>query len=46
MQLKLSFSRKEISKELKFVTELYGEKIYRRVEQVLFEQMRKYQIYF
>ena len=28
MQLNLSFSRKEVSKELKFVTELYGEKIY------------------
>ena len=46
MQLTLSFSRKEVSKELKFVTELYGEKIYCRVEQVLFEQMRKYQVYF
>ena len=46
MQLNLSFSRKEVSKELKFVTELYGEKIYCRVEQVLFEQMRKYQVYF
>ena len=46
MQLNLSFSRKEVSKELKFVTELYGEKIYCRVVQVLFEQMRKYQVYF
>ena len=46
IQLNLSFSRKEVSKELKFVTELYGEKIYCRVEQVLFEQMRKYQVYF
>ena len=46
MQLNLSFSPKEVSKELKFVTELYGEKIYCRVEQVLFEQMRKYQVYF
>ena len=46
MQLNLSFSRKEVSKELKFVTELYGEKIYCRVEQVLIEQMRKYQVYF
>lgn len=45
-QLNLSFSRIEVSKELKFVTELYGEKIYQRVDQVLFEQMRKYQVYF
>ena len=44
MQLNLSFSRKEVSKELKFVTELYGEKIYCRVEQVLLEQIRKNQV--
>ena len=46
MQLKFSFSEKEASRELEFVKELYGEKIYRRVEQVLFEQMRKYRVYF
>lgn len=46
MQLKFSFSPKGVSKELEFVKELYGERIHRRVDRVLLEQMRKYQVYF
>lgn len=46
MQLKFSFTKKEVSKELEFVKELYDERIYRRVERVLLEQMRKWQVYF
>lgn len=46
MQLKFSFTKKEIARELEFAKELYDEGIYRRVEQVLLEQMRKYQVYF
>ena len=46
MQIKFSFSKKAVSKALEFVKELYGEEIFRRVESVLFEQMRKYPIYF
>lgn len=41
-----TFSKKEISRELEFAGELYDEKIRRRAEQVLFEQMRKYRIFF
>ena len=40
------FSKKEISGNWEFAGELYDEKICRRAEQVLFEQMRKYQVYF
>jgi hypothetical protein len=46
MQLKFSFTKKEASKKLEFAKELYGEKVHRRVERVLFEQMRKFQMYF
>lgn len=46
MQLKFSFSKKDLSEDLEFVRELYDEKIYRRVERVMFEQMRKYPVYF
>ena len=46
MQLHFSFSKKEISRELEFAGELYDEKIRRRAEQVLVEQMRKYRIFF
>ena len=46
MQLHFFFSKKEISRELEFAGELYDEKICRRAEQVLFEQMRKYRIFF
>ncbi len=46
MQLKFSFTKKEVSEELEFVKELYGERIHRRVERVLLEQMRKWQVYF
>ena len=46
MQLHFFFFKKEISRELEFAGELYDEKICRRAEQVLFEQMRKYQVYF
>lgn len=46
MQLKFSFTKKEVERELEFAKELYDEGIYRRVERVLLEQMRKYQVYF
>lgn len=46
MQLKFSFTKKEVARELEFAKELYDEGIYRRVERVLLEQMRKYQVYF
>lgn len=46
MQLHFFFSKKDISRELEFAGELYDEKICRRAEQVLFEQMRKYRIFF
>ena len=46
IQLHFFFSIKDISRELEFAGELYDEKICRRAEQVLFEQMRKYQVYF
>ena len=46
MQLHFSFSKKKISRELEFAGELYDEKICRRAEQVVFEQMRKYRIFF
>lgn len=46
MQLKFSFTKKEVSKELEFVKELYDERIHGRVERVLLEQMRKWQVYF
>jgi len=46
IQLKLSFGKKEVSSELEFAKELYDEDICSRVETVLFEQMRKYPVYF
>lgn len=46
MQLKFSFTQKAVAKELEFAKELYGEGIHRRVERVLLEQMRKWQVYF
>ena len=45
MQLKFSFSKKEVSQELEFLKELYDERIHQRVERVLLEQTRKYQVY-
>ena len=46
MQLHFFFFRKDVFRELKFAGELYDEKICRRAEQVLFEQIRKYRIFF
>ena len=45
-QLKFSFSKKGLNKELEFARELYDEKTCRRVELILLEQMRKYPVYF
>ena len=45
-QLKFSFKRGDISKELDCLRELYPEMLISRVEQILYEQMRKYQVYF
>lgn len=45
-QLKLSFRKNDVFEALESVTELYDEETRRRVEQVIFEQMRKCPVYF
>lgn len=45
-QLRFSFSKQDVYRELEFASALYDEKICRRAEQVLFEQMRKYPVFF
>ena len=45
-QLKLYFSKYEVSKELDCLKELYPQEILRRADGVLREQIRKYQVYF
>ena len=45
-QLKFQFSRYDIPKELETLSELYPKETLDRVERVLYEQMRKYQVYF
>lgn len=45
-QLKFSFSRADVSKTLDSVRTLYSNSVISRVEQTLFEQMRRYPIYF
>ena len=45
-QLKFTFSKNDIFREVELEKELYGETVCRRAEQVLLEQMRKYPIYF
>ena len=42
IQLKVSFSRTDVAKELSALNELYGTEICHRVESILLEQMRKY----
>ena len=45
-QLKFSFKRGDVCEALDCVRELYPETAIGRVERVLYEQMRKYQVYF
>ena len=45
-QLKLSFSRADVSKTLDSVRALYSNSVIARVEQTLYEQMRRYPVYF
>ena len=45
-RLKFSFGRGDVSEILKTMDGLYSEAILRRVEKILFEQMRKYSVYF
>lgn len=45
-QLKLSFSRTDVSKTLDSVRTLYSNSVISRVEQTLYEQMRRYPVYF
>lgn len=45
-QLRFSFSKQDVYRELKFASELYDEKICRRASQVIFEQMWKYPVFF
>ncbi|MDB7910259.1 hypothetical protein PND79_02465 [Flavonifractor plautii] len=45
-QLKLSFSRTDVSKTLDSVRMLYSNSVISRVEQTLYEQMRRYPVYF
>ncbi len=46
LQLKFQFNRYDIPKELEGLEGLYPQETLGRVERVLYEQMRKYQIYF
>ena len=45
-QLKFSFARHDIPKMLDAVRELYSSTVIARVEQTVYEQMRKYPVYF
>ena len=45
-QLKFQFSRHDIPKEIECLRNLYPQELLDRVERVLYEQMRKYQVYF
>lgn len=45
-QLKFSFSRTDVSKTLDSVRALYSNPVISRVEQTLYEQMRRYPVYF
>ncbi len=45
-QIKLSFTRKEVSGILSEMIGMYSDEILGRVERVVFEQMRKYPVYF
>lgn len=46
LQLKLPFSRADVSRTLDSVRALYSNPVMSRVEQTLYEQMRRYPIYF
>lgn len=46
MHLKFSFTRYDVSKMLDAVRELYSSTVIARVEQTVYEQMRKYPVYF
>ena len=46
VRLNFSFSKKDVSACLSFANEFYGEAVCRRTKQVIFEQMRRYAIYF
>ena len=45
-QLKFSFARHDITKMLDAVRELYSSTVFARVEQTVYEQIRKYPVYF
>ena len=45
-QLKFSFARYDIPKMLDAVRELYSGMVIARAEQTVYEQMRKYPVYF
>ena len=45
-QLKLGFDRYDVSKVLEPLRELYSPQVIQRVERVIYEQMRKYPVYF
>jgi len=45
-QLKLSFTRKDVREALELVKELYPEDVIARVEETIYEQMRRYAVYF
>ena len=46
LQLKLPFSRADVSRTLDSVRALYSNPVMSRVEQTLYEQMQRYPIYF
>ena len=45
-QLKFQFDRYDIPKEMECLHDLYPKEVLDRVERLLYEQMRKYQVYF
>ena len=45
-QLKFLFARRDISQTLDVVRELYSSTVIARVEQTVYEQIRKYPVYF
>lgn len=45
-RLKFSFGRRDVSEILKTMDGLYPEAVLRRAEKILFEQMRKYSVFF
>ena len=45
-QLKFSFARRDIPRTLDVVRELYSSTVIARVEQTVYERIRKYSVYF